>query len=107
MHKTINFQAIKPNADWVSLSEDKKKNKIYGTLKQFDEKYQKITKEINIIKIINEVDIYIALPSINDIDLKNELCLKLEIFLKRNLDESLIIYLKTVWDKNKLRRLNL
>ena len=32
-----------------------------------------------------EVDIYILLPVINDIDLKNKLCLKLEIFLKKNL----------------------
>ena len=43
----------------------------------------------------------------SDIDLKNRLCLSLEIYLKKNLEESLIIYLETLLDKNKLRRLSL
>ena len=39
--------------------------------------------------------------------MKNKLCLYLEIFLKRSLEESLNIYLETVVDKNKMRRLKL
>ena len=42
-----------------------------------------------------------------DIDSKNKLCLDLEIYFKKNLDESLNVYLETVVDKNKLRRLKL
>ena len=42
-----------------------------------------------------------------DIDMKNKLCLYLEIFLKRYLEESLNIYFETVVDKNKMRRLKL
>ena len=73
----------------------------------FDEHQQKFIKGLKIVKIINNVDIYIAIAPIADIDLKNRLCLNLEIYLKKNLEESLIIYLETLWDKNKLRRLSL
>lgn len=107
LHKTINFQAIKPNKEWTSLTEEEKKDKIYEILKKFDEHQQKFIKGLKIIKITNNVDIYIAIPPIADIDLKNRLCLNLEIYLKKNLEESLIIYLETLWDKNKLRRLSL
>jgi len=107
LHKTINFQAIEPKKDWVLLSEEKKKEKIYGFFNQYIKSEFNINFEIKIVKIHNNVDIYIELPTITDVNFKNDLCLKLEIFLKRNLDESLNIYLKTVWDKNKLRRLNL
>ena len=76
-------------------------------MKKFDEHQQKSIKGLKIVKIINNVDIYIAIPPNADIDLKNRLCLNLEIYLKKNLEESLIIYLETLWDKNKLRRLSL
>ena len=66
-------------------------------------------KQIKKIEKFNEnkIDIFLDLLNINDIDTKNKLCLVLEIYLKKNLDESLNIYLETVVDKNKLRRLKL
>jgi len=62
---------------------------------------------LKIIRIENNVDIYIELPTIIDINTKNKMCLDIEIFLKKNLEESLNIYLETLTDENKIRRLSL
>ena len=103
----INFQTIKPSDDWGHLSDDQKKTKIYDELKNF--KYSKSAKsvEIKIIRIENKVDIFFDLLNIEDIDVKNKLCLDFEIYLKKKLDESLNVYLETQVDKNKLRRLGI
>ena len=62
---------------------------------------------MKIIRIENKVDIFFDLINMIDIDSKNKLCLDIEIYLKKNLDESLNVYLETVTDRNKLRRLKL
>jgi len=103
----INFQAIKPNSDWIYLNDDQKKRKIYDQLKKYNYPQSASSTEIKIVRIENKIDIFLDLLNINDIDTKNKLCLVLEIYLKKNLDESLNIYLETVVDKNKLRRLKL
>ena len=107
LNNKINFQTIKPSNDWIYLNDDQKKIKIYDQLKNF--KYPKSAHdvEIKIIRIENKVDIFLDLLNITDIDTKNKLCLDFEIYLKRNLDESLNVYLETLVDKNKLRRLGL
>ncbi len=107
LNSKINFQTIKPGDDWIYLNDDQKKVKIYSQFKNY--KYQKISQdiEIKIIRIENKVDIFFNLLNIADIDTKNKLCLDFEIYLKRNLDESLNVYLETLVDRNKLRRLSL
>ena len=107
LNSKINFQTIKPGDDWIYLNDDQKKVKIYNQLKNY--KYPKSAQdiEIKIIRIENKVDIFLDLLNVIDIDTKNKLCLDFEIYLKRNLDESLNIYLETIVDKNKLRRLGL
>ena len=107
LNNKINFQTIKPSNDWIYLNDDQKKIKIYDKLKDF--KYPKLAQdiEIKIIRIENKVDIFLDLLNITDIDTKNKLCLDFEIYLKKNLDESLNVYLETLVDKNKLRRLGL
>jgi len=107
LNNKINFQAIKPNSDWIYLNDDQKKRKIYDQLKKYNYPQSASSTEIKIIRIENKIDIFLDLLNINDIDTKNKLCLVLEIYLKKNLDESLNIYLETVVDKNKLRRLKL
>ena len=107
LNSKINFQTIKPGDDWIYLNDDQKKVKIYSQFKNY--KYQKISQdiEIKIIRIENKVDIFFDLLNITDIGTKNKLCLDFEIYLKRNLDESLNVYLETLVDRNKLRRLGL
>ena len=107
LNSKINFQAIKPNNDWIYLNDDQKKRKIYDQLKKY--KYPKSAPdaEIKIIRIENKVDIFLDILKMKDIDNKNKLCLDLEIYFKKNLDESLNVYLETIVDKNKLRRLKL
>jgi hypothetical protein len=107
LNNKINFQAIKPNSDWIYLNDDQKKRKIYDQLKKYNYPQSASSIEIKIIRIENKIDIFLDLLNINDIDTKNKLCLVIEIYLKKNLDESLNIYLETVVDKNKLRRLKL
>ena len=107
LNNKINFQAIKPNSDWIYLNDDQKKRKIYDQLKKYNYPQSASSAEIKIIRIENKIDIFLDLLNINDIDTKNKLCLVIEIYLKKNLDESLNIYLETVVDKNKLRRLKL
>ncbi len=107
LNNKINFQAIKPNSDWIYLNDDQKKRKIYDQLKKYNYPQSASSTEIKIIRIENKIDIFLDLLNINDIDTKNKLCLVIEIYLKKNLDESLNIYLETVVDKNKLRRLKL
>lgn len=107
LNKKINFQTIKPKDDWIYLNDDQKKRKIYDQLKKY--KYPKTASdlEVKIIRIENKVDIFFDLINMIDIDSKNKLCLDIEIYLKKNLDESLNVYLETVTDRNKLRRLKL
>ena len=107
LNTSINFQAIKPNKDWSHLSSDKKKNLIYDLLNKCDFLNKELSKGIKVMRIVDNTDIYIELPEIKDINSKNKLCLDLEIYLKKNLDESLVIYLETATDKNKIRRLSL
>ena len=107
LNNKINFQAIGPNNDWIYLNYDQKKRKIYGLLKKYQYPKSAPDVEIKIIRIENKVDIFLDLLKIRDIDIKNKLCLDLEIYFKKNLDESLNVYLETVVDKNKLRRLKL
>ena len=80
---------------------------LFRSLKKYNYPQSASSTEIKIIRIENKIDIFLDLLNINDIDTKNKLCLVLEIYLKKNLDESLNIYLETVVDKNKLRRLKL
>jgi len=107
LNTKINFQAIKPNKEWSNLNNDQKKNKIYDQTKKYTNLLNKLTNELKIIKIINNTDIYIELLKMNDIGSKNKFCLNLEIYLKKNIDESLIVYLETATDRNKIRRLTL
>ena len=107
LNSKINFQAIKPNNNWIYLNDDQKKRKIYDTLKKFKYPNSALDIEVQIIRIEKKVDIFLDLLKMTDIDTKNKLCLDLEIYLKKNLDESLNVYLETVVDKNKLRRLKL
>ena len=76
-------------------------------LKKFKFPNEITEKNIRILRIENKSDIFIDIQNMFDIDMKNKLCLHLEIFLKRSLEESLNIYLETVVDKNKMRRLKL
>ena len=66
-----------------------------------------MVEKLKINKIKNNIDIYIELPVNADINSKNKLCLDIEIFLKKNLEESLNVYLESAIDENKLRRLSL
>ena len=86
----------------------KKKHKtIIECFKKFKFPKNITEKNIRILRIENKSDIFIDIQNMFDIDMKNKLCLYLEIFLKRYLEESLNIYLETVVDKNKMRRLKL
>ena len=107
LYKSINFQAIKPNSTWSNLTDEKKKKSIHDLLSKCTFLNKKLSKKIKVIRMVNKVDIYIELPTIKDINSKNKLCLDLEIYLKKNLDESLVVYLETAIDKNKIRRLSL
>lgn len=107
LNSRINFQCIKPKDDWIFLSEEKKRKKILDILKKFVFPSSEPNTEVNIIRIENKIDIFLDLSKVNNINTKNKICLDLEIFLKRNIDESLNVYLETVVDKNKLRRLTL
>jgi|TARA_Y100000031_G_C8188485_1_gene370176 hypothetical protein len=107
LNSKINFQTIKPNNNWIYLNDDQKKRKIYDQLKKYQYPKKASDVEITIIRIENKVDIFLDLSQMRDIDSKNKLCLDLEVYLKKNLDESLNVYLETVVDKNKLRRLKL
>ena len=89
------------------MNDDQKKRKIYDQLKKYNYPKSASSIEIKIIRIENKIDIFLDLLNMNDVESKNKLCLDLEIYLKRNLDESLNVYLETVVDKNKLRRLKL
>ena len=107
LRKSINFQTIKPTDRWITLSDDKKIDEIHNKLKEYVNLNHELVKKLKIIKIDNNTDIYIELPTITDINIKNKMCLDLEIFLKKKLEESLNIYLETLTDENKIRRLSL
>jgi len=106
LNNRINFQTIKPSEDWSNLKDEQKKEKLYNQLIKFGS-FADIINKLKIIRIVNKTDIYIELPTINDMNIKNKLCLDIEIYLKRNVDEALNIYLETLTDKNKLRRLTI
>ncbi len=103
----INFQCLKPSKEWTNLDDQKKHKTIIECLKKFKFPKNITEKNIRILRIENKSDIFIDIQNMFDIDMKNKLCLYLEIFLKRYLEESLNIYLETVVDKNKMRRLKL
>ena len=103
----INFQCLKPSEKWTYLNDQKKHQTIMECLKKFKFPNEITEKNIRILRIENKSDIFIDIQNMFDIDMKNKLCLYLEIFLKRSLEESLNIYLETVVDKNKMRRLKL
>lgn len=107
LKKSINFQTLKPDRNWLSLSIEQQKEKIYAQLEGYSDLNHELVKKLKVIRIVDKVDIYIELPTISDINSKNKLCLDIEIYLKKNLDESLNIYLETAMDKNKIRRLSL
>jgi hypothetical protein len=107
LSKSINFQTIKPSAEWIKLTSEKKIEEIYNQLDHYVNLNHELVKKLKIVRIENNVDIYIKLPAITDINTKNKMCLDIEIFIKKNLDESLNIYLKTLTDENKIRRLSL
>ena len=107
LNKSINFQTIKPSAEWINLKSNQKVDRIYDILRKYDKSDYKLVEKLKINKIKNNVDIYIELPANTDINSKNKLCLDIEIFLKKNLEESLNVYLESAIDENKLRRLSL
>ncbi len=103
----INFQCLKPSKSWTDLNDNQKKTAIINEFKKFNFPSGYSVDNLDILRIEKNSDIFIDLQNMHDIDMKNKLCLSLEIYLKRSLDESLNIYLETVVDKNKLRRLKL
>ena len=107
LNSKINFQSIKPKDDWIFLNENQKRKKILDVVKKFVFPSSEPNTEVNIIRIENKVDIFLDLSKVTNINTKNKICLDLEIFLKRSIDESLNVYLETIIDKNKLRRLTL
>ena len=107
LSKSINFQTIKPSTEWIKLTSEKKMEEIYNQLDHYVNLNHELVKKLKIIRIENNVDIYIELPIIIDINTKSKMCLDIEIFLKKNLEESLNIYLETLTDENKIRRLSL
>ena len=66
LNKKINFQAIKPNNDWIYLNDDQKKRKIYDQLKNYNYPKSASSIEIKIIRIENKVDIFLDLLNMND-----------------------------------------
>ena len=107
LSKSINFQTIKPSDEWIKLTSKKKIEEIYNQLDHYVNLNHELVKKLKIVRIENNVDIYIKLPTITDINTKNKMCLDIEIFIKKNLDECLNIYLETLTDENKIRRLSL
>ena len=59
LNKSINFQAIKPNKDWLNLSNDKKEKLIYDSLIMCDFLNKELSKGIKVMKIVDNTDIYI------------------------------------------------
>ena len=63
--------------------------------------------EFSILRIERHSEVFICILSETPVDIKAEFCLDVEIYLKKNLEESLTVYLETMTDANKLRRLKL
>ncbi len=101
----INFDAIKPGEKWKYLNENKKREHVSDFIKEFKIIKKLENVEIDIIRIENYTDIFLSINGDVVIDQKNEICLDFEVFLKKKYEESLNIYLETMIDKNKGRRL--
>ena len=105
--KKINFEDIKVSDHWKYLSLKKKIAYLNKNLNKFLEIKNYKNFDIKILRIEKETDIFIAIENLEEIDMKNEICLDLEIFFKKNYEESLCFYLETMIDKNLGRRLKI
>ena len=102
----INFESLKPSGQWIYLNEKKKLTLIEKHINDFIKKnYNGI--EFSILRIERHSEVFICILSETPVDIKAEFCLDVEIYLKKNLEESLAVYLETMTDANKLRRLKL
>ncbi len=102
----INFESLKPSGEWIYLNEKKKLTLVEKHINDFIKKnYNGI--EFSILRIERHSEVFICILSETPVDIKAEFCLDVEIYLKKNLEESLTVYLETMTDANKLRRLKL
>lgn len=103
--KKINFETLKISKNWKYLNLVKKMDFLKIHLNKFLKIKNYKNLDIKIIRIEKETDIFISIENLTEVDLKNEICLDLEIFFKKNYEESLCFYLETMIDKNLGRRL--
>ncbi len=105
--KKINFETINISSEWKYLNLKDKFKKLNKNLKEFLNFKNLNNINIKILRIDNEKDVFISIDNIEEIDQKNEICLDIEIYFKKNLEESLCFYLETMIDKNLGRRLKI
>ena len=106
-NKKINYQHIKPNINWIYLNDQEKINKINHILRQFESENKLIESCIELLRIENKNEIFISLEKITDIAIKPKILLNLEVTLKKKIDISLTVYLDSMTDKNKGRRIKI
>ena len=106
-NKKINYQHIKPNINWIYLNDQEKINKINYILRQFESENKLIESCIELLRIENKNEIFISLEKITDITTKPKILLNLEVTLKKKIDISLTVYLDSMTDKNKGRRIKI
>ena len=99
-----NFYSKSLSSSWLSLSETEKIKAIDDCKIAFCKTRGMDTKDIQIIKVENHINITLSYDKTLDVGLKGEILMALELFLKESVNKQLCIYLQNKKDINPMRR---